>query len=57
MGAIVDTSTCELDFRQANMMDFAAEGPATTFDAALTSFAAHHLSYEEKVPVALRRQC
>ncbi len=43
-----DAADCQLDAREANMLEFAVGDAEPAFDAALTSFAAHHLQTEEK---------
>jgi hypothetical protein len=46
---VTNGSGCKLDIQKANMLEYAAAADAEpAFDAALTSFAAHHLRTEEK---------
>lgn len=46
---VTNGNGCQLDVFQANMLEYtAAKDAQPEFDAALTSFAAHHLRTEEK---------
>ncbi len=46
---VTNGSDCKLDIQKANMLEYAAAADAEpAFDAALTSFAAHHLRTDEK---------